>query len=82
MTINFIEEWRNNSSYMFIIVDASINQGVGFAVLNHINRQHQTIKTWDIMSERAVYGGELQQKLQGRLQDMDLRNWVFSVLKF
>ncbi len=42
VTMNFIEEWENNTSYMFIIVDASSNQGVGFAVLNHINRQHQT----------------------------------------
>ena len=38
---DFIGFWENDNFYTFSILDATTNQVVGFAFLNHVNRQYQ-----------------------------------------
>ena len=38
---DFVEGWEKDTFYLFSILDASTNEVVGAAFLNHVNRQHQ-----------------------------------------
>ena len=40
-TKNLLERWEKDEFYVFFILDGSTNRLLGFAFLNHVNRQYQ-----------------------------------------
>ena len=43
VTKHLLELWDKDDTYMFNILDASVDQVVGYALLNHVNRVHQVV---------------------------------------
>ena len=56
-TKQFLELWDKDDTYMFNIIDASVDQVVGFAILNHVNRTHQVVNLgYAVRTSRAGQG--------------------------
>ena len=52
-----IEGWKNDTFYLFNILDLSHNQYVGFAFINHVNRQYKMANMgYQVRTSRAGEG--------------------------
>ena len=76
VTKQLLALWDKGDTYMFNILDASVDQVVGYALINHVNRTHQVVNLgYAVRINRAGEGIATQAaRLPGWLPAMDLNS--------